>query len=114
MITHDLGVVARMATAVGVMYGGRIVEAGSARQVFRDPRHPYTRGLLDSVPRMDTELSVPLISIPGAPPSVTRLPPGGAFVPRCSRCFGPCDRTRPPLVAGAEGHAIACFREVAG
>lgn len=114
MITHDLGVVARMATTVGVMYGGRIVEAGSARQVFRDPRHPYTRGLLDSVPRMDTDLSTPLISIPGAPPSVTRLPAGCAFAPRCGLCFDPCDASRPPLVAGPGGRAVACFRETAG
>ncbi|MCB5165524.1 ABC transporter ATP-binding protein [Streptomyces bambusae] len=85
MITHDLGVVARVAHEVLVMYGGRAAEQATADELFADPAHPYTRGLLDSLPRLDDADDAPLRAIPGAPPSLTARTPGCAFAPRCAR-----------------------------
>src|ERR1700704_1416420 len=84
IITHNLGVVARYADRVNVMYAGRIVERGSARDLYRRPRHPYTLGLLRSVPRLDEPRRARLEPIEGQPPDLTRLPSGGAFTPRCA------------------------------
>ncbi|MDQ2983441.1 MAG: ABC transporter ATP-binding protein [Actinomycetota bacterium] len=90
LITHDLGVVADVADEIVVMYGGRIVERGSKREVFYDPQHPYTWGLLGSIPRLDRPKSEKLYSIPGAPPSLINLPQGCKFRPRCPHAFDRC------------------------
>ncbi|MBI4957168.1 MAG: ABC transporter ATP-binding protein [Myxococcales bacterium] len=106
LITHDLGVVARVADRVAVMYAGRIVEAGPAREVLRRPRHPYTLALLRAVPRVDAEADAEaLVAIPGAPPSPLALPTGCAFHPRCALAEARCRETRPeerrtPTAAG--------------
>ena len=83
LITHDLGVVARYADRVAVMYGGRIVETAPARELYERPRHPYTRGLMASVPRLDGDAGRRLVPIEGQPPDLANLPPGCAFSPRC-------------------------------
>jgi peptide/nickel transport system ATP-binding protein len=97
MITHDLGVVARVAHEVLVMYGGRAAEQASADDLFADPAHPYTRGLLDSLPRLDDADDGPLPYIPGAPPSLLEPAPGCAFAPRCPRAAERCTGERPAL-----------------
>ncbi|MBN1172296.1 MAG: ABC transporter ATP-binding protein [Micromonosporaceae bacterium] len=110
MITHDLGVVAELVDEVAVMYGGRIVERGRAEQVFRQPQHPYTWGLLGSLPRMDGDVRERLTPITGTPPSLIDLPAGCAFHPRCpqARRNGlPCAERTPELVE-SDGHAVAC------
>jgi len=109
LITHDLGVVARYADRVAVMYGGRIVEQGSARDIFEQPRHPYTQGLLASIPRIDSDPDQPLPAIEGMPPDLSALPPGCAFSPRCPRSSRDCDTARPALTRVKEGHSKACF-----
>ncbi|MFI1103977.1 ABC transporter ATP-binding protein [Streptomyces melanogenes] len=114
MITHDLGVVARVAHDVLVMYGGRAVEQAPVDTLFAAPAHPYTRGLLDSLPRLDDPEDAPLRAIPGSPPSLLTPAPGCAFAPRCSRAASAaaserlrCE-TEPPLLSGPAGHASAC------
>ena len=109
LITHDLGVVARYADRVAVMYGGRVVEAAPARELYKSPRHPYTRGLMASVPRLDGEAGRPLVPIDGQPPDLARLPPGCAFSPRCRSASDACYANRPPLVAVSDSHVKACF-----
>jgi oligopeptide/dipeptide ABC transporter ATP-binding protein len=110
VITHNLGVVARYADRVNVMYAGKVVERGTARELYRNPRHPYTLGLLRSVPRLDEPRSARLAPIAGQPPDLTRLPPGCAFTPRCSWRVDRCPIDRPPLVPiGAEEHLSACW-----
>src|SRR6184192_2585473 len=110
IITHNLGVVARYADRVNVMYAGRIVERGTAREVYGRPRHPYTLGLLRSVPRLDEPRPARLAPIEGQPPDLTRLPPGCAFAPRCAFSVERCARERPGLVpVGAGGHVSACW-----
>jgi oligopeptide/dipeptide ABC transporter ATP-binding protein len=110
IITHNLGVVARYADRVNVMYAGRIIERGSARQLYATPRHPYTLGLLRSVPRLDEPRRERLAPIEGQPPDLTRLPPGCAFAPRCAfvaeRCLTEVPALRP--VQG-DGHVAACW-----
>src|SRR5688572_19068205 len=90
MITHNLGVVARYADRVNVMYAGRIIERGSAREIYANPRHPYTLGLLRSVPRLDEPKKEKLAPIQGQPPDLTQLPPGCAFAPRCAYAIDRC------------------------
>ena len=97
MITHNLGVVARYADRVNVMYAGRIVERGTAREIYANPRHPYTLGLLRSVPRLDEPRKAKLLPIQGQPPDLSRLPPGCAFQPRCQYAVERCQREVPPL-----------------
>jgi oligopeptide transport system ATP-binding protein len=109
LITHDLGVVARYADRVVVMYGGRIVEAAPARDLYKHPRHPYTRGLMASVPRLDGDTERPLVPIDGQPPDLAALPPGCAFAPRCRYAQDICRAERPPLVESKPGHYSACF-----
>ena len=109
LITHDLGVVARYADRVAVMYGGRIVETAPARQLYRSPRHPYTKGLMASVPRLDGDTERPLVPIEGQPPDLATLPPGCAFAPRCGNAMERCRSERPPLVESAPHHLSACF-----
>jgi peptide/nickel transport system ATP-binding protein len=109
IITHDLGVVAEVAEDLLVMYGGKCVEYGSADQVFRQPEHPYTWGLLGSMPRLDRDVRERLISIKGSPPSLINLPSGCAFHPRCpySGRGGIPSLTEVPRLEG-DGHLVAC------
>jgi oligopeptide transport system ATP-binding protein len=109
LITHDLGVVARYADRVAVMYGGRIVETAPARELYARPRHPYTRGLMDSVPRLDDADDKRLVPIDGQPPDLAQLPEGCAFAPRCRRAMARCRAERPPLEATGSRHWKACF-----
>jgi peptide/nickel transport system ATP-binding protein len=108
LVTHDLGVVAETADSVLVMYAGRIQEYGAANSVFKAPQHPYTWGLLDSMPTVERRLAQ-LVPIEGSPPSLIQPPPGCAFHPRCPHRFAPCDQEVPPLVAPEGAHADACY-----
>ena len=111
IITHNLGVVARYASRVNVMYAGRIVEAADADAVYHDPRHPYTMALLGSVPRLDQPRRARLDPVEGQPPDLTRLDGGCAFRPRCRFAVEQCGQARPPLApAGTGSHLAACFR----
>ena len=110
MITHDLGVVAQIADHIVVMYAGRIVEAADARRLFAAPQHPYTWGLLRSIPSLDGPRGVELVPIPGRPPSLIRRPSGCHFHPRCAYALPSHATIDPPLVdAGAPGHVAACL-----
>ncbi|ESZ18381.1 ABC transporter ATP-binding protein [Mesorhizobium sp. L48C026A00] len=106
LVTHDLGVVAQVADRVLVMYGGRFVEEGRKSSVFRTPLHPYTWGLFGSIPPMDGERPVRLAAIPGAPPSLSDLPKGCAFGPRCAFRHDACLVQLPTM--GGDGHRAAC------
>jgi len=110
MITHDLGVVAEIAEDIAVMYAGRIVERGSADTIFAAPEHPYTWGLLNSIPRLDTPRDQELVPIPGRPPSLITRPPGCSFYPRCPYVREAHKRVDPVLApADDTGHAVACL-----
>jgi len=114
LITHDLGVVADIADDIAVMYAGRIVEYGAKRQVFYDPQHPYTWGLLGSIPRLDRAKPEKLASIAGAPPSLINLPQGCKFRPRCPHAFSKCTE-HPPLqnrVGDSPPHLDRCWLTV--
>ena len=115
IITHDLGVVAEVADEIAVMYAGRIVEQASAADLFANPQHPYTRGLLASIPRLDRDRSIGLDPIAGRPPSMISPPGGCAFHPRCPRAFDRCSEELPQLeaVAGSSNHRVACLLEPA-
>ncbi|WP_116996991.1 ABC transporter ATP-binding protein [Desertimonas flava] len=113
-ITHDLGVVARIAHRVLVMYAGRIVESGTVDDVLADPRHPYSIGLLESLPKPGVERPERLFSIPGLPPDPVHLPAGCAFWERCSFRLDDAERdTVPELREVSPGHAVACLYDVA-
>jgi oligopeptide/dipeptide ABC transporter ATP-binding protein len=107
LITHDLGVVAETADRVAVMYAGRIVEHGPVREIFRDPKHPYTRGLLASRPGVARGQR--LHAIDGTVPVLGAFPPGCAFHPRCPDRFEPCSAAPPPEYAVGEGHGARCY-----
>lgn len=113
-ITHNLGVVAEMADRVVVMYGGRVVEEGDVVEIFKAPRHPYTMGLLNSVPRpQDREPGQPksrLEAIPGNVPNPLNLPPGCPFEPRCKFAIPECNEAVPPLYDTGGGHTARCIR----
>jgi oligopeptide/dipeptide ABC transporter ATP-binding protein len=109
VITHNLGVVARYADRVNVMYAGKIIERGSAREIYKNPRHPYTLGLLASVPRLDEPRKAQLEPIEGQPPDLLALPQGCAFRARCKYAIDRCAVEVPPLLQVAEGHTAACF-----
>ena len=113
LITHDLGVVAGMTDRVVVMYAGKVVETAPTDELFANPRHPYTLGLLDSVPRVDEARHSQLKTIEGAPPDLLQPPPGCPFMPRCAFARAIC-RTMPPLdpVAGNSAHLKACWVDV--
>ncbi len=111
LITHDLGVVAGLCDRVIVMYGGRIVENAAVRDVFYNPRHPYTLGLLKSSPRLDDERTEDLVTIQGQPPNLQDLPPGCAFSDRCPVSEARCLSERPVLRGIGGGREIACHRE---
>ena len=113
IITHDLGVVAETADDIAVMYAGRIVERGSTQQIFGSPQHPYTWGLLKSIPRLDTARDEELVPISGRPPSLINRPGGCFFHPRCPYVRDAHRRVDPRLtpVPGDEGHVVACLLE---
>ena len=111
IITHNLGVVARYADRVNVMYAGKIVETGSTRQIYGHPRHPYTIGLLNSVPRMDSSGDDRLVPIEGQPPDLSRLDGGCAYRPRCRWAIEKCAEAAPLLTDAAGGQRAACFRQ---
>ena len=108
-ITHDLGVMAGLADRIMVMYGGLVVERASVARLYRNPRHPYTRGLLATLPRLDGTRAERLESIPGQPPSLDRAPAACPFATRCSHVFERCRRQNPPLATVADGHEVACW-----
>ncbi|MFN2120420.1 MAG: ABC transporter ATP-binding protein, partial [Anaerolineales bacterium] len=108
LITHDLGVVANLCDRVLVMYAGKAVEQGSTRQILQDPQHPYTRGLLASIPRLDQDPGTRLQMIPGQPPNLQNTLPGCAFAPRCSYRQARCEVERPVLRPLGQQHFKAC------
>jgi peptide/nickel transport system ATP-binding protein len=113
LITHDLGVVAQTAQHVIVMYAGRKVEEADVETLFASPRHPYTRGLMASIPSLpslSTNADAPLVEISGMVPSLTNLPKGCAFAPRCGLAIARCREEYPPLQAWGENHLAACWR----
>jgi oligopeptide/dipeptide ABC transporter ATP-binding protein len=109
IITHNLGVVARYADRVNVMYAGRIVETASAKELYANPRHPYTLGLLRSVPRLDEIRKDKLEPIEGVPPDLVNLPRGCPFYPRCRFHVDKCLEESPPLLMVGERHFSACW-----
>ncbi|RLC73457.1 MAG: peptide ABC transporter ATP-binding protein [Chloroflexi bacterium] len=112
-ITHDLGIIAGLADKVIVMYAGYIVETAPVKELYGDPRHPYTIGLLGSLPRLDAHQSRRLVSIEGLPPDLIDLPPGCPFAPRCDYIIDRCLEENPPLeVVGPNNHRIACWVDV--
>ena len=111
-ITHNLGVVAEMCDRVSVMYAGRIVEQGGVEDIFYRPGHPYTLGLLRSIPRVDVGMRERLIPIPGTPVDMLEPPPGCPFAPRCEGCMQVCLEKAPPDVVLGEGHRAACWLRV--
>jgi oligopeptide/dipeptide ABC transporter ATP-binding protein len=116
LITHDLGVVASVTDRILVMYAGRVIESGTTRAVFADPRHPYTAGLLASTPRLETSLSSRLNAIPGAPPTGYAEIAGCPFAPRCSHVMDRCRAEEPELESvthGPPSHRAACFADLA-
>ena len=113
LITHDLGVVAQTAQRVIVMYAGRKVEEADVETLFANPKHPYTRGLMASIPAvlsLGAKAGTRLVEIPGMVPSLTRLPKGCAFAPRCELAIARCREEYPPLEAQGEDHLAACWR----
>jgi peptide/nickel transport system ATP-binding protein len=110
IVTHNLGVVARYAQRIYIMYAGRIVEAGTTKDIFAHPRHPYTVGLLRCIPRLDEEKGRKLVPIEGLPPNLINMQPTCAFAPRCSRGSERCSKNPwPPLVDIGNQHYVGCF-----
>lgn len=109
LITHDLGVVARYADRVAVMYGGRVVETASAQDLYKNPQHPYTEGLMASVPTLDGTPGARLQTISGQPPDLANLPKGCAFSPRCPYVRSQCKLSKPALLEVGQNHLRACF-----
>ena len=110
IITHNLGVVARYAKRVIVMYAGKIIETSSADEIYHNPKHPYTLGLLNSVPRLDEQMRVKLDPIEGLPPDLVNMPAGCSFAPRCKFAIDRCTQEAPPLEPVLDGHNAACWR----
>ena len=106
-ITHNLGIIAKVCDRVAVMYAGRIVEQGPVRELFTNARHPYTRALLSSIPKIGSK--EPLYAIPGQPPDLAVLPPGCAFNPRCNRAFERCEEEAPPEFIVDSQHRARCW-----
>ena len=109
IITHNLGVVARYVDRVNVMYAGRLVEMAPTDELYGNPKHPYTIGLLASVPRLDSERKESLRIIKGLPPNLARLPSGCAFHPRCEYAFDRCREETPMIEEVGPEHFRACF-----
>lgn len=116
IVTHNLGVVNRYADRIYVMYAGHVVEQGTTEQILKNPRHPYTNGLLASVPKLEEEEGEKLIPIPGTPPNLTDFPDECPFIPRCKYVCDKCKTSKmPPLVGlSDEGHYIACYVDICG
>jgi oligopeptide transport system ATP-binding protein len=112
LITHDLAVAASLTDRLAVMYAGRIVETGPTDDVFATPGHPYTLGLLESVPRLDSELMDVLPAIPGSPPPLGSLPGGCPFRPRCGFAVERSSEEEPPLLTVGDAHSVACWADV--
>jgi len=110
VITHNLGIVARYADRVNVMYAGRIIESGAADEIYHSPHHPYTLALLKSVPRMDQPRRGKLDPVQGQPPDLTRLDDSCSFRPRCNFAVDRCASAPPLEAVGAEGHIVACWQ----
>ena len=110
-ITHDLGVVAGLAQRVNVMYAGNIVESGPVKNIYGNPHHPYTLGLLGSLPRPDDVLRARLVSIDGEPPDLLWLPAGCPFMARCAYAVERCSHEMPPLEEVGSGHQVACWEK---
>jgi len=112
IVTHNLGVVARHAQRIYIMYAGRIVESGTTKEIFANPRHPYTIGLLKCIPRLDEEEGTKLVPIEGLPPNLINMPPTCAFLPRCSYKLDKCAREPwPPLKVVEGNHYISCYAD---
>jgi len=111
LITHDLGVVASMCKKIAVMYAGQIVEYGSAHDIFYEPMHEYTKGLLNSIPRLNEKSRKRLVPIPGVPVDVMNLPIGCPFAPRCNSCMKICLKEMPPVICGTGEHYASCWLE---
>jgi oligopeptide/dipeptide ABC transporter ATP-binding protein len=113
LITHNLGIIAEMASRVVVMYAGRVVEEAPVRELFKDPRHPYTQGLLGSIPVIGRKAKTGqrLQEIPGMVPSPLEMPKGCRFHPRCSKVMAVCSRDEPPLVVLGEHRRVSCWLE---
>jgi oligopeptide transport system ATP-binding protein len=111
LITHDLGVIAGLSDRVAVMYGGRVVEEASVVELFKAPQHPYSKGLLESMPRLDTSSDNALHAIAGQPPDLQALPPGCSFEPRCKYAFDRCREQIPDLRPCGEKRVKACHLE---
>lgn len=109
LITHDLGIVAGICDRVVVMYGGEIVETGTVDQIYKNPCHPYTQGLLRSVPRLDMDKEEELVPIYGTPPNLLNPPQGCSFCPRCDFAMRICQSTCPPTMQIDEKHEVACW-----
>ncbi len=110
LITHDLGVVADVAERVVVMYGGEIMEEASVRDIFKDPKHPYTWGLIKSIPRLDIDREKEkLSSIDGTPPDLFNPPKGCPFAPRCEYAMDICKNKKPGMLEGGKGHKVSCW-----
>lgn len=108
MVTHDLGVVAEMCDRVIVMYGGRVVEEADVKTLFHQSKHPYTKGLMKSTPKLTDNLTK-LYTIPGNVPSLKNMPKGCAFAPRCEYAFDKCHEQKPELVDIGDGHKVSCW-----
>jgi oligopeptide transport system ATP-binding protein len=113
-ITHDLGVVAGLANRVNVMYAGFIIESADVKDLYADPRHPYTLGLLGSIPRLDAEIKSKLTPIEGRPPDLIEMDPGCPFAPRCTFALDRCLQENPKLETIARRHTVACWVDVTG
>lgn len=109
IITHSLGVVAGMCDTINVMYAGRTVEHATTHQLFKETKHPYTQGLIRSVPRLDMEMSDKLYSIPGVPPNVVDLPPCCPFYPRCEKAMDVCKKGYPAVTDFGNDHVCSCW-----
>lgn len=109
IITHNLGIVARYADRMNMMYAGKLIERGTCKEIYHNPRHPYTIGLLRSVPRLDQPRKAKLDPIEGQPPEMVDLPPGCSFLDRCKFAIGRCANEAPPLMAAGEDHLSACW-----
>ena len=109
MITHDLGVVASMCERIAVMYAGKIVEYGTTDEIFYEPKHEYTKGLIRSIPRIDTKEHERLIPIEGSPVDLLNPPKGCPFAPRCEKCMKICLREMPPVTKFGRVHYTQCW-----